>query len=84
MPTYAAGEMAYTAGSGLAESEVTMIRSLYAAVQQRCWSRDRSRRIAAMLERERAIAMEDLDRLEAMACQLAEIRALPEALDPQR
>jgi hypothetical protein len=28
--------------------------------------------------------MEDLDRLEAMACQLAEIRALPEALDPQR
>ena len=37
-----------------------------------------------MLERERAKAMEDLDQLEAMAWQLAEIRALPEALDPQR
>ena len=85
MPAYAACEMAYTAGSGLAESEVTMIRSLYAAVQQRCWSRDRSRRIAAMLDRERAgIALADLDRLEGMAWQLAEIRALPEALDPQR
>jgi hypothetical protein len=84
MPAYAAGEMAYTAGSGLAESEVTMIRSLYAAVQQRCWRGDRSRRIAAMLKHERALAMADLDRLEAMAWQLAEIRALPEALDPQR
>jgi hypothetical protein len=84
MPAHAAGEMAYTAGSGLAESEVTMIRSLYAAVQQRSWRRHRSRRIAAMLDRERAIAMADLDRLEAMAWQLAEIRALPEALDPQR
>ena len=42
-----------TAGSGLVESEVAMIRTLYAAVQQRCWRRDRSRRIAAMLERER-------------------------------
>jgi hypothetical protein len=61
-----------------------MIRTLYAAVQQRCWSRDRSRRIAAMLERERAIAMADLDRLEGMAWQLAEIRALPEALNPRR
>jgi hypothetical protein len=37
-----------------------------------------------MLDRERAIAMADLDRLEEMAWQLAEIRALPEALDPQR
>ena len=61
-----------------------MIRTLYAAVQQRCWSRDRSRRIVAMLERERAIAIADLDQLEAMASQLAEIRALPEALEPQR
>jgi len=60
-----------------------MIRTLYAAVQQRCWSRDRSRRIVAMLERERAIAIADLDQLEAMASQLAEIRALPEALEPQ-
>ena len=37
-----------------------------------------------MLKHERALAMADLDRLEAMAWQLAEIRALPEALDPQR
>lgn len=61
-----------------------MIRTLYAAVQQRCWSRDRSRRIAAMRERERAIAITELDELEAMARQLVEIRALPEALEPQR
>ncbi|MBV9680726.1 MAG: hypothetical protein JO046_02965 [Solirubrobacterales bacterium] len=59
-----------------------MIRSIYAAVQQRCWNRDRSRRIAAMLEHECASAMADHDRLEAMAWQLAEIRALPEALEP--
>ena len=59
-----------------------MIRALCAAVQQRCWSRDRSRRIAAMRERE--IALADLDQLEAMASQLAEIRGLPEALEPQR
>ena len=84
MPAYAAGEMAHAAGPSFAESEVTMIRSIYAAVQQRCWGRDRSRRIAAMLDRERVIAMADLDRLEEMAWQLAEIRALPEALDPQR
>jgi hypothetical protein len=61
-----------------------MIRTIYAAVQQRCWSRDRSRRIAAMLERERAIAIAELDELEALARQLVEIRALPEALEPQR
>ena len=60
----------------------TMIRTLYAAVQQRCWSRDRSRRIDALLEREQAIARADRDRREAMARQLIEIRALPEALEP--
>jgi hypothetical protein len=77
--------MAHAAGSGLTELAVTrMIRSLYAAVQQRCWSRDRSRRIAAMLEHERETAMADFDLLEAMAGQLAEIRALPEALEPRR
>jgi hypothetical protein len=48
-----------------------MIRTLYAAVQQRCWSRDRSRRVAAMLDHERTVALADLDRLEAMASQLA-------------
>ena len=83
MPARAAGEMAHAAGSGLADSEVTMLRAVYAAVQQRCWSRDRSRRIAAMLEHERAIAIAELDRLEAMASQLTEIRALPETLEPQ-
>jgi crotonobetainyl-CoA:carnitine CoA-transferase CaiB-like acyl-CoA transferase len=84
MPAFAADEMAHAACSGLAESEVTMIRALYAAVQQRCSSRDRSRRIAAMRERE--IALADLDQLEAMASQLqlAEIRALPEAFEPHR
>jgi hypothetical protein len=84
MPAFAAGQMEHAAGSGLAEIGLAMIRNLYAAVQQRCWSRDRSRRIAAMLERKRAIALADLDQLEAMASQLAEIRALPEALEPQR
>ncbi|MBV8936616.1 MAG: hypothetical protein JO304_21610 [Solirubrobacterales bacterium] len=61
-----------------------MIRTLYAAIQQRCWRRDRSRRIAAMLERERAIGTVGLDELDAMAWQLAEIRALPEAFEPHR
>jgi hypothetical protein len=76
--------MADTAGASLRESEVTMIRTLYAVVQQRSWNRDRSRRIAVMLERERTIPMADLDRLDALACQLAQIRALPEAFEPQR
>jgi hypothetical protein len=61
-----------------------MFRTLYAAVQQRCWRRDRSRRIAAMLKREQAIAIAELDELEALAQQLVEIRALPEALEPHR
>jgi hypothetical protein len=61
-----------------------MLRSLYAAVQQHLWSRDRSRRIAAMQERERTIALAAPDRLDAMAWLLAEIRALPEAWEPQR
>jgi hypothetical protein len=61
-----------------------MIRTIYAAVQQRCWSNDRSRRIAAMQARERAIALAELDQLEAIASQLAEIRALPEVLEPHR
>jgi hypothetical protein len=76
--------MADTAGASLGESEVTMIRTLYAVVQQRSWNRDRSRRIAVMLERERTIPMADLDRLDALACQLAQIRALPEAFEPLR
>lgn len=61
-----------------------MIRTIYAVVQQRCWGNDRSRRIAAMRARERAIALAELDQLEAIASQLAEIRALPEVLEPHR
>jgi hypothetical protein len=61
-----------------------MIRTIYSVVQQRCWRNDRSRRIAAMQARERAIALAELDQLEAIASQLAEIRALPEVLEPHR
>jgi hypothetical protein len=58
-----------------------MIRSLYYAARERRWNRDRSRRIAAMLARERASLMDKVDWVEAMAIQLAEIRALPEAVE---
>jgi hypothetical protein len=61
-----------------------MIRSLFDAVRDRRWNRDRSRRIAAMLARERASLADNRDWLEAMAIQLAEIRALPEAWEPLR
>ena len=60
-----------------------MIRSLYFAARERRWNRDRSRRIAQMLERERATVTAEIDWIEAMATQLAEIRALPEALGRQ-
>ena len=84
MPACAASQMADTAGAGLTESDPTMIGTLYAALQQRCWNRGRSRQIAVMLDRERTIAMASLDRLDALTCQLAQIRALPEALEPHR
>jgi hypothetical protein len=58
--------------------------SLYAAACERCWNRDRSRRIATMLERERATVAATTDWLEAMAIQLAEIRALPQVAEPRR
>ena len=58
-----------------------MIRSLYYSARERRWNRDRSRRIAAMLARERASLMDKVDWVEAMAIQLAEIRALPEAVE---
>jgi hypothetical protein len=61
-----------------------MIRSLYLAARERRWNRDRSRRIAVMLEREHAERTAEIGWVEAMAIQLAEIRALPEALEPQR
>jgi hypothetical protein len=62
----------------------SMIRFLYLPTRERRWNRDRSRRIAAMRERERATRTADIGWVEAMAIQLAEIRALPEALGPQR
>ena len=61
-----------------------MIRSLYHAALERRWNRDRRRRIAEMAQRERFVEMAGVAWLEAMACQLAEIRALPEALEPRR
>jgi hypothetical protein len=61
-----------------------MMRTVYLAARERRWNRDRRRRIALMLERERASAMAQIDWVEAMAIQLAEIRALPEARKPQR
>jgi hypothetical protein len=61
-----------------------MIRSLYFAARERRWNRDRKRRVAAMLERERASLLAEVDWLEAMAMQIAEIRALPETVEPLR
>jgi hypothetical protein len=58
-----------------------MIRSIFLAARERIWNRDRSRRIAAMLERERARRPAEIGWVEAMAIQLAEIRALPEAFE---
>jgi hypothetical protein len=61
-----------------------MIRSLYWSARELRWNRDRGRRIAETLERERAIQMVTVDWLEAMAIQLAEIRGVPEALEPRQ
>ena len=57
-----------------------MIRSLYIVTRERCWNRDRRRRIAEMQRRERASFMAQINWVEAMAIQLAEIRTLPEVL----
>ena len=54
------------------------MRSLYSAARERHWNRDRRRRIAEMRQRERATFIAQLDWVEAMAIQLAEIRMLPE------
>jgi hypothetical protein len=61
-----------------------MIRSLVYAARERRWDRDRSRRVAAMLARERASLADRTDWVEAMAMQLVEIRTLPEAVEPRR
>ena len=60
-----------------------MIRSLYLTVRERRLNRDRSRRIAEMLRRERTTTLAKIDSIEAMAIQLAEIRTLPEASPPR-
>ena len=54
------------------------MRSLYIAARERRWNRDRRRRIAEMQRRERASFIAQVDWVEAMAIQLAEIRMLPE------
>lgn len=58
-----------------------MIRSLYIQLRERRWNRDRRQRIAQMRRRERATFVTNIDWVEAMAIQLAEIRTLPELLD---
>ena len=60
------------------------MRSLYAAARERHWNRDRRRRIAEMRQRERATFIAQVDWVEAMAIQLAEIRMLPEPSGTRR
>jgi hypothetical protein len=64
--------------------EESMIRSLYMVARERHWNRDRHRRIAEMRRRERASFMAQIDWVEAMAVQLAEIRTLPEVFQTRR
>jgi hypothetical protein len=64
--------------------EESMIRSLYMVARERRWNRERRRRIAEMRRRERTSVMAQIDRVEAMAVQLAEIRTLPEAFQMRR
>jgi hypothetical protein len=61
-----------------------VIRSVYIAVRERRWDRDRRRRITQMRQRDRETFIGNIDWVEAMAIQLAEIRALPQLLETQR
>jgi hypothetical protein len=54
-----------------------LFRSLCRLFDRR-WNRDCRRRIAEMRQRDRAKFIANIDWVEAMANQLAEIRALPE------
>ena len=63
-------------------SPLSIIRSLYIAARERRWNRDRRRRIAEMRRRERLSFITNIDWVDAMASQLAEIRSLPEAHEP--
>ena len=62
----------------------SIVHSLYFDAREREWNRDRRRRIAAMPHAERANLTATADWLEGMAIQLAEIRTLPEAVEPLR
>lgn len=64
-----------------ARTKACFFGSWYAAGRERRWNRDRSRRIALMLRRERAAMGATAEWLEAMVIQLAEIRALPEVVE---
>jgi hypothetical protein len=61
-----------------------MRRSRFLTVLEWRRNRDRSRRIARMLERERATVAAEIDWVDAMALQLEEIRALPEVVESSR
>jgi len=61
-----------------------MRRSRFLTVLEWRRNRDRSRRIARMLERERATVAAEIDCVDAMALQLEEIRALPEVVESSR
>lgn len=58
-----------------------LFHSLCRALSDRRWNGDRRRRIALMRQRERAKFIANIDWVEAMASQLAEIRALPESVE---
>jgi hypothetical protein len=64
--------------------EVSMIRSMLVAVRELHWNRDRRRRIDEMRRHEALRYLTAIDCVESMAIQLAEIRGLPEALEPHR
>lgn len=64
-------------------SPPSIIRWLYIAARERRWNRDRRRRIAEMRRRERLSFITNIDWVDAMASQLAEIRSLPEAHEPR-
>ena len=63
-------------------SPLSTIRSLCIEARERRWNRDRRRRIAEMRRRERLSFVTNIDWVEAMAIQLAELRSLPEAHEP--
>lgn len=79
-----AGAVGLAGGASFRRNKASMIRCLYVAARERRWNRDRARRIADMLQRERLIRIATVGRLEAMAIQLAEIRGLPQTLEPNR